>query len=233
MIKISVMTKKAFILLTALGSVSILAACGGTPTAENSTSEEPTQEQAAEITEETTAEAPTAETAETLEAETLEAETTEAVASEETETAATPVTSDTETIVTIASGNDSFSTLVAALEAAELAEVLSGEGPYTVFAPTDEAFAALPEGTVEELLKPENKDQLVQLLKYHVVPAQVMASDITAGAVETVEGEPLNIQVDEATQTVKVNDATVTQTDIVGSNGVIHAIDAVIVPAVE
>jgi uncharacterized surface protein with fasciclin (FAS1) repeats len=224
MTKISVMTKKAFVLLTALGSVSLLAACGGTPTAENTTPEEPTQEQAVEAPDTTTT---TAETPAT------DADTTEAVASDETDTAATPVANDAETIVAIASGNDTFSTLVAALSAAELAEVLSGEGPFTVFAPTDEAFAALPEGTVEELLKPENKDQLVKLLTYHVIPAQVTSAEIASGAVETVQGEPLNIQVDEATQTVMVNDATVTQADIIGSNGVIHAVDAVILPPSE
>ncbi len=222
MTKISVITKKAFVLLTALGSVSFLAACGGTPTAENTTTEEPTQEQAVEAPDTTTAEVPT-----------TDAETTEALASDETDTTATPVASDANTIVAVASQDDTFSTLVAALSAAELAEVLSGEGPFTVFAPTDEAFAALPEGTVEELLKPENKDQLIKLLTYHVVPAQVPSTEIASGAVETVQGEPINIQVDEATQTVMVNDATVTQADIIGSNGVIHAIDAVILPPSE
>lgn len=228
MTKISVMTKKAFVLLTALGSVSFLAACGGTPTAENTTTEEPTQEQAVEAPDTTTAETPATETETTA-----EAPTTDAMASDETDTAATPVANDANTIVAIASGDDTFSTLVTALNAAELAEVLSGEGPFTVFAPTDEAFAALPEGTVEELLKPENKDQLVKLLQYHVVPAKVTSTEIASGAVDTVEGEPLNIQVDEATQTVMVNDATVTQADIIGSNGVIHAIDAVILPPSE
>lgn len=222
MTKISVMTQKAFVLLTALGSVSLLAACGGTPTADNTTTEEPAQEQAVEAPETTTAEVPSIDT-----------ETTEAIASDETDTTATPVAIDAETIVAIASENDSFSTLVAALSAADLAEVLSGEGPFTVFAPTDEAFAALPEGTVEELLKPENKDQLVEILKYHVVLGKVMSTDIASGPVETVEGEALNIQVDEGSQAVMVNDATVTQTDIVGSNGVIHVIDTVMLPPSE
>lgn len=224
MTKISVITKKAFVLLTAVGSVSFLAACGGgTPTAENTT-EEPVQEQAVETPDTTTAEVPA-----------LDAETTPALTSDEADTTATPVANDAaaDTIVAIASQDDTFSTLVAALSAAELAEVLSGEGPFTVFAPTDEAFAALPEGTVEELLKPENKDQLVKLLQYHVVPAQVTSTEIASGAVDTVEGEPINIQVDEATQTVMVNDATVTQADIMASNGVIHAIDAVILPPSE
>ncbi|MGB3532327.1 MAG: fasciclin domain-containing protein [Microcoleaceae cyanobacterium] len=221
MTKISVMTKKAFVLLTALGSVSFLAACGGsTPTAETTTPDEPIQEQALETPDTPTAEVPSIE------------DTTTAVTSDEADTTATPVANDA-TIVAIASQDDTFSTLVAALSAADLAEVLSGEGPFTVFAPTDEAFAALPEGTVEELLKPENRDQLVKLLTYHVVPAQVASTEIASGAVETVQGEPLNVQVDEATQTVMVNNATVTQADIIGSNGVIHAIDAVMLPPSE
>ncbi|MGB3401593.1 MAG: fasciclin domain-containing protein [Microcoleaceae cyanobacterium] len=210
MTNISVITKKAFVLLTAVGAVSFLAACGGTtPTAENTT----TEEQAVETPDTTTAEAPT-----------LDADT-----------AATPVANDAavDTIVGVASQDDTFSTLVAALSAADLAEVLSGDGPYTVFAPTDEAFAALPEGTVEELLKPENKDQLVKLLTYHVVPTQVLSTEIAPGAVETVQGEAINIQVDETTQAVMINDATVTQADILASNGVIHAIDAVILPPSE
>jgi uncharacterized surface protein with fasciclin (FAS1) repeats len=213
MTNISVITKKAFVLLTAVGAVSFLAACGGgTPTAETTT-EEPIQEQALE----------TPDT------------TTEALTSDEVDTAATPVANDAavDTIVGVASQDDTFSTLVAALSAADLAEVLSGEGPFTVFAPTDEAFAALPEGTVEELLKPENKDQLVKLLQYHVVPAQVLSTEIASGAVDTVQGEPINVQVDEATQAVMINDATVTQADILASNGVIHAIDAVILPPSE
>lgn len=221
MTNISVITKKAFVLLTAVGAVSFLAACGGgTPTAENTT----TEEQAVETPDTTTAEAPT-----------LDAETTEALTSDEADTTATPVANDAavDTIVGVASQDDTFSTLVAALSAADLAEVLSGEGPFTVFAPTDEAFAALPEGTVEELLKPENKDQLVKLLQYHVVPTQVLSTEIAPGAVETVQGEAINIQVDETTQAVMINDATVTQADILASNGVIHAIDAVILPPSE
>ena len=217
MSQFSIITKKTLILLTALGSVSVLAACGGgEPTADNTPTEETTEEQATTETDATTATAPTGDV------EVVEPDTT-----------ATPVASETETIVAIASDNDSFSTLVAALEAAELTEVLSGEGPYTVFAPTDEAFAALPEGTVEELLKPENKDQLVQLLTYHVVPTKVLSTEITPGEVGTVEGQALNIAVGEDGQTVTVNDATVTQTDIVGSNGVIHVVDTVIIPVSE
>ena len=122
-----------------------------------------------------------------------------------------------------------FQTLAAALEAAGLVETLKGAGPFTVFAPTDEAFAKLPAGTVESLLKPENKDQLTAILTYHVVPGKVMAADV-AGIDEarTVNGEMVDIEVDGSS--VKVNDATVTAADIAAANGVIHVIDTVILP---
>lgn len=124
-----------------------------------------------------------------------------------------------------------FQTLVAAVKAAGLAETLSGPGPFTVFAPTDEAFAALPAGTVDELLKPENKEQLVAVLTYHVVPGKVMAADVKAGPVKTVQGAEATISVDGGT--VKIDSAKVVQTDIKTSNGVIHVIDAVILPPKE
>ena len=132
------------------------------------------------------------------------------------------------TIVEIAAGNESFSTLVAAVKAAGLAETLSGEGPFTVFAPTDEAFAKLPAGTVENLLKPENKEKLVAILTYHVVPGKVMASDVVAGKVKTVNGEEATISVSD--NGVTIDEAKVVKTDIVGKNGVIHVIDSVILP---
>jgi len=135
------------------------------------------------------------------------------------------------TIVEIAAGNEAFSTLVTAVTAADLVEVLSGEGPFTVFAPTDEAFAALPEGTLETLLKPENKDQLVAILTYHVVAGKVMSSDVAAGEVETVNGESLTVAVDEGV--VTVDGAKVVTVDIEASNGVIHVIDAVVLPGAE
>jgi uncharacterized surface protein with fasciclin (FAS1) repeats len=134
------------------------------------------------------------------------------------------------TIVKLASTNDSFKTFTKAVEAADLTETLSAQGPYTVFAPTDTAFEALPDGVVDDLLKPENKDQLVQLLTYHVVPGEVSSSQIKPGEVGTVQGTPVNVQVDSASSAVKVNDATVTQPDIEASNGVIHAVDKVIMP---
>lgn len=132
-------------------------------------------------------------------------------------------------IVDTAAGAGTFNTLVAAVQAADLVDTLKGEGPFTVFAPSDDAFAALPAGTVEDLLKPENKDQLIAILTYHVVSGKVMAADI-AGAETTassVQGGDLMI---DGTDGVKVNGATVTQADIETSNGVIHVIDTVIIP---
>jgi uncharacterized surface protein with fasciclin (FAS1) repeats len=122
-----------------------------------------------------------------------------------------------------------FQTLAAALEAAGLVATLKGEGPFTVFAPTDEAFAKLPSGTVETLLKEENKDQLIEILTYHVVPGKVMSNDV-AGIDEarTVNGKMIDIEVEGSA--VKVNDATVTQADVAAANGVIHVIDTVILP---
>ncbi len=139
----------------------------------------------------------------------------------------TEMTQELGTIVEVAQGNADFSTLVAAITAAGLAETLSGEGPFTVFAPTNAAFEALPEGLLEKLLLPENKEVLVQILTYHVVGAKVMAADVTAGDVTTVEGSTFAVTTEGG---VKVNTANVTSTDIAASNGVIHVIDAVIVP---
>ncbi len=130
-------------------------------------------------------------------------------------------------IVAVASGNPDFSTLVAALSAAGLVETLQGEGPFTVFAPTDAAFAALPEGLLEKLLLPENIAALTAILTYHVVPGMVMSTDVTAGDVATVEGSTIAITTDMG---VMVNGANVVAVDVAASNGVIHVIDAVIVP---
>ena len=132
-------------------------------------------------------------------------------------------------IVDTAVGAGTFTTLVAAVEAAGLVETLKGEGPFTVFAPTDEAFAALPAGTVENLLKPENKDQLVAILTYHVVAGKVMSTDLTDDMMAaTVQGGEIKIDLDSG---VMVNDATVTAADIEATNGVIHVIDKVILPS--
>lgn len=140
----------------------------------------------------------------------------------------TLVASPKENIVEVAAGAGNFKTLVAAVQAAGLAETLSGDGPFTVFAPTDEAFAKLPEGTVADLLKPENKEKLTSILTYHVVPAKVMASEVKSGEAPTVNGKPLNIVV--SLEGVMVNGAKVTATDVEASNGVIHVIDSVILP---
>jgi uncharacterized surface protein with fasciclin (FAS1) repeats len=138
---------------------------------------------------------------------------------------------DAKDIVTIASEAEDFSTLVAAVKAAGLVEVLKGDGPFTVFAPTNAAFAALPEGTVADLMKPENKEKLATILTYHVVAGKLMAKDVAAGKVKSVQGSELTITVDGGT--VMVDTAKVTKTDIVGSNGVIHVIDKVIMPKAE
>ncbi|MCC5834193.1 MAG: fasciclin domain-containing protein [Opitutales bacterium] len=128
----------------------------------------------------------------------------------------------------ILSENSDFSTLVAAVGAAGLVETLQGDGPFTVFAPTNEAFAALPEGTVESLLEPENRDQLIAILTYHVVAGKVLAKDVSAGMVETVNGSSAEITVRYGN--VRIDGATVVATDLMASNGVIHTIDAVILP---
>ncbi len=122
----------------------------------------------------------------------------------------------------------SFTTLAAALTAADLVDTLKGDGPFTVFAPTDEAFAKLPEGTVENLLKPENKDQLIAVLTYHVVPGKVMSTDLSDDMMAaTVQGSEVTIDLDNG---VMVDNASVTTADIEASNGVIHVIDTVILP---
>lgn len=132
-------------------------------------------------------------------------------------------------IVDIAASNDDFSTLVAAVSAAGLVDTLKSDGPFTVFAPTNAAFAALPEGTVESLLKPENKDQLTAILTYHVVAGKVLAADVAnLDRATTVNGKDVHISVKNGG--VKVNKANVVATDIVGSNGVIHVIDRVLLP---
>lgn len=131
-------------------------------------------------------------------------------------------------IVDTAVNAGSFETLVAAVQAAGLVDTLKGDGPFTVFAPTDEAFAALPAGTVENLLKPENKDMLTAILTYHVVPGKVMSTDLTDDMeAATVQGESITIDLDDG---VKIENATVTSADIETSNGVIHVIDTVILP---
>jgi len=132
-------------------------------------------------------------------------------------------------IVDTAVSAGQFNTLVAAIKAAGLVDTLKGDGPFTVFAPTDEAFAKLPAGTVENLLKPENRDQLVAVLTYHVVPGKVVSGDIAGKTTtaKTVQGSALSIN---ATSGVMVDNASVVQADIMTSNGVIHVIDTVVLP---
>lgn len=134
-------------------------------------------------------------------------------------------------IVEIAAGDETFSTLVTAVTTAELAGALSGEGPFTVFAPTNDAFAALPEGTLASLLEEENRDQLTAILTYHVVPGEYFAAETPAGTydLETLQGDTVNVIVGED-GTVTVDGATVIAADIDASNGVIHVIDSVITP---
>uniref|UniRef100_UPI004048997F fasciclin domain-containing protein n=1 Tax=Roseivirga sp. TaxID=1964215 RepID=UPI004048997F len=132
-------------------------------------------------------------------------------------------------IVDLAVGQDNLKTLVAAVKAAGLVDVLKGKGPFTVFAPTDAAFAALPAGTLEMLLKPENKDKLVAILTYHVVAGQVMSTDLSNGQeAATVQGEKIKVSIYDGK--VKISGANVIAADVKASNGVVHVIDAVILP---
>jgi len=136
-----------------------------------------------------------------------------------------------ETIVEVAQNTDNYSTLVQALKAAGLVGALQGEGPFTVFAPTNDAFAKLPDGQLEALLKEENKSQLETLLTYHVVPTKAPASAVTGlSEVQTLQGKMVQVQADDGVTLTGQNSATVTSTDIMASNGVIHVIDTVLLP---
>lgn len=137
-------------------------------------------------------------------------------------------TSTNKDIVAVASGAGNFTTLVTAIKAAGLVETLQGPGPFTVFAPTDAAFAKLPQGTLEDLLKPENKAKLAGILTYHVVSGKVMAADVKTMMAKTVNGQGLDIKLTEGV--VTVNNAKITKTDIAAKNGVIHVIDTVLLP---
>ena len=139
------------------------------------------------------------------------------------------MTESTHDIVDTAVAAGSFSTLVAAVTAAGLVDTLKGTGPFTVFAPSDDAFAKLPSGTVEDLVKPENKDKLTKILLLHVLPGKVMAADVTGQVMDPATAGGTTVHVD-GTNGVKVNEATVVTADIACSNGVIHVIDAVLLP---
>lgn len=131
-------------------------------------------------------------------------------------------------LVALASSAENFKTLVAAVKAAGLVDTLQGKGPFTVFAPTDAAFAKLPAGTLESLLKPENREKLAAILKYHVVPGKVLAADVKTMEAKTAQGQSVKLKVTD--QGVKVDNAKVIQTDLLAENGVIHVIDTVILP---
>ncbi|MBD0302441.1 MAG: S-layer homology domain-containing protein, partial [Tolypothrix sp. T3-bin4] len=133
-------------------------------------------------------------------------------------------------IVSLAASSNSFTTLTSLLKTAGLADILQQPGPYTVFAPTDEAFAALPAATLQQLQQPENREALIKILRYHVVPGAVTASQLSAGELKTYEERPVNIQIDRASNQVSVNNARVIQADVQASNGVIHAVNQVLVP---
>ncbi|HEX6888802.1 MAG TPA: fasciclin domain-containing protein [Candidatus Nanopelagicales bacterium] len=161
--------------------------------------------------------------------DTATAPTTAAASPSPTMAEPSAMPSEAGTIVDVAAANPDFSTLVAAVKAAGLAETLSGEGPFTVFAPTNAAFEALPKGLLDALLLPENKELLTSILTYHVVSGEVMAADVTPGDVPTVEGKTIELTTDDGG--VQVNGlANVTAADVDASNGVIHVIDAVLVP---
>jgi len=133
-------------------------------------------------------------------------------------------------LINTAENAGNFETLVSAIDAADLEDKLKGDGPFTIFAPTDDAFAALPEGKVDELLMPGNKDKLVELLSYHVVPGKILSSDITADteSVENLAGSELSVDLSDG---VMINAVSVTKADIEAKNGVIHVVDEVIMPA--
>lgn len=158
-----------------------------------------------------------------------DAATETTAAAEPSEAVSEEAVAEVGTIVDVAAANEDFETLVAAVTAADLAETLSSEGPFTVFAPTDDAFEALPEGLLDALLEPENKDALTEILTYHVVSGEVTSDQVEAGDVTTVQGEDITITTDDGV--VELNGtATVTAVDVEASNGVIHVIDGVLVP---
>ena len=160
-------------------------------------------------------------------------QTSDQTSSEGTMTESAMASGSEMSIPEVVAADSEFATLLAAVKAAGLDETLSTEGPFTVFAPTDDAFAALPKGTVEALLKPRNEDQLAAILTYHVLPDDVMAADVMSGEVATVNGETFDVAVDAGTVAItdgQGNTAEVTNTDIDAANGVIHTIDSVLLP---
>jgi uncharacterized surface protein with fasciclin (FAS1) repeats len=211
-----------------IAATSILAACGSDAADTDAPSSAPAIDEPAGSDAAEPVATDAAEPEATDAAEPVATDAGEPAGTDPAEPAGTDAAGEPGTIVDVAVGAGTFNTLVAAVGAADLAETLSGEGPFTVFAPTDDAFAALPAGLVDALLLPENKEALTAILTYHVLAAEVPSSAVTAGPVATVQGEEIEISVEGGT--VMVNDATVIAVDVEASNGVIHVIDQVLVP---
>lgn len=208
MLQSSKISKKLLAGFAGIGLVGILAAC--TP-----------PETTAEAPEDTTSQAPTT-------AEPYSSESSPAVGEDPVTATSEEATAGDETLAELVESGDSFNTLEQAIQAAGLEETLNEPGPYTVFAPTDEAFAALPPEVLDQLLLPENQETLRQVLTYHVVPGSVTSPSITPGEVDTVAGEPVSIE--DNAGAITVDGASVVQPDIIASNGVVHAIDQVLLP---
>lgn len=209
MLRSSKTYKKLLAGIAGFGLVGVLAACSPSETA-------------SEVPEDTTAQAPT--TSESP----YSSEESPAVGGDPATTTSEESAAGSETLAEAVESGESFNTLEQAIQAAGLEETLSEPGPYTIFAPTDEAFAALPPEVLDQLLQPENQDTLRQVLTYHVVPGSITSPSVTPGEVETVAGEPVTIE-DNAGE-ITVGGAEVVQPDIIASNGVIHAIDQVLLP---
>jgi uncharacterized surface protein with fasciclin (FAS1) repeats len=205
MLQSSKISKKLLAGVAGFGLVGILAACSPPETAEAPTTEAPAA-----------SESP------------YSSESDETIGTDSTATPADETLAGSETLVETVESGESFGTLSEAIKAAGLEQTLSEPGPYTVFAPTDEAFAALPPEVQEQLLQPENQDTLRQILSYHVVPGSITSPSITPGEVDTVAGSPVTIE-DQGGQ-ITVDGATVVEPDIIASNGVVHAIDQVLLP---
>ncbi|BDA72674.1 Beta-Ig-H3/fasciclin [Rivularia sp. IAM M-261] len=209
------MLKKTFLSTLLLGGVVALSACGQ-PTTDNTTT--PSAVETANPNTSPVAEIPTVTATPTV---------TVTETAPPTPTGAATGSQNLGQLAQAASSQGQFTILTKAVKAAGLEQNLGGQGPYTVFAPTDAAFNALPTGTVDNLLKPANKQKLVQLLGYHVVPGRVSSSQLKSGNVNTVEGQSLKVSVDTG---VTVNGAKVVQADIPASNGIVHVVDKVLLP---
>lgn len=215
MLRNTKLSKKVLAGVIGIGVVGALAAC----TPPESTSEAPADSTVAESPYSTTEDP-------TLEESPVAGESP--LADDDLATDGSAASAGDESVAEVVEGNESFSTLSQAIEAAGLQETLSEPGPYTVFAPTDEAFAALPPETLDQLLQPENQELLRQILSYHVVPGSVTSPSITPGEVDTVTGEAVTVE--NAAGEITVDGARVVEPDIIASNGVVHAIDQVLLP---